>query len=110
MWCEKMGGGRGPSYGTGTTKVSVEAYEELYCYRGDEYAYDGTIYKVRVLEPQRKGDGRGAQGNIQLFSAGKMAVNLHVTVNLNPPPVITKATDGGGDWSTPQKKIRVKGK
>ena len=109
QWCKALGGNRGPSYGNGE-KVPIEVYDELNCMRGEQYSYDGKIHKTRVLPPQRKGDGRSAQGNIQLFCGQVLCVNLHVPLNINPPPKIEKATDGGGDWTVPQARVRVPGK
>ena len=109
-WCSAYGEGvRGPQYDNGG-KVPFEVYEELKEKQDLQYRYNEKSYWVKVRDVQRKGDGRSAQGNVQLAIGGKIYVNLHIPVNINPPPKVEKATDGGEDWIVPQKQIRVKGK
>ena len=109
-WCSAYGPGvRGPQYDNGG-KVPFEVYEELKEKQDLHYRYGTTSYWVKVRDVQRKGDGRSAQGNVQLVRGRTIFVNLHIPVNINPPPKIEKSTDGGGDWIVPQRQIRVKGK
>jgi hypothetical protein len=110
-WCEAYGPGskRGPQYNNGG-KVPFEVYEELKEKTNLFYTYGGLSYWVKVLDVQRKGDGRSAQGNIQLVRGRRLFVNLHIPVNINPPPKVVKSEDGEGDWTVPQRQIRVRGK
>lgn len=99
QWCPP-GKTTGPSY---DVRVTNEVWKEVQSIHDMQTVQLDGQYYYRLLDGQIKGDGRGAQGNVQLFrSAGRtLCMNLHVPLYRNEV-IVTAATDGGGDWFTPQ--------
>lgn len=96
----------GPLYGY---RVTNEVWCELITsYHRDIYILGDLHlhYEFRILRPQFKRDGRGVQGNMQLWRAGHMHMNLHVPI-FKSEIVIVKADprDQGGSGSGDFTKI-----
>jgi len=97
-WCPP-GRNTGPEYDVRTTNA---VWKEVQDAHDRQTVFVDQQYYYRLLDGQRKGDGRGAQANAQLFrhSDRVMVMNLHIPLYREEVNIIP-ADDGGGDWIEP---------
>lgn len=96
-WCPP-GKITGPQY---PIKVTLETWKEVQTDHHNQTVFVDRQYIYKLLDGQAKGDGRGAQGNVQLRLPNDQALymNLHVPL-IRKEIVVTPADDGGADWNT----------